>query len=113
MNIEKILDETIIHVTTLARETYAQLERSDGDEASEHLATIPEQPGQRNEDGTLRKVARAHLPGTGCFVDVREEEDGWAVVILDKEGAVMYRCDPGKFNLKLAAAVIPEIPGPE
>lgn len=115
---EESLDQALIYAMSLAEETYAHLDRfKDG--APEHLGRAPEQPGQWDDDGTLRKVARAHLPGTSCYVDVSEEEvgseddltvSGWEVRILDSEGAVLYECGPGGFDLKAAAAAVPPLP---
>ena len=118
---EDVLDEALVQAVELAEDTYAFLDKyKDG--PPEHLGDAAEQPGQREEDGTLRKVARLHIPGTLCLVDIHEEEvatmgdiivSGWRVKILDLDGGVLYECDPGEFDLEAASATVPPPPGPE
>ncbi len=117
-SIEDFLDEALVQAVSLAEETYAFLDQwKDG--SPEHLGDAPEQPGQRKEDGTLRKVARLHIPATRCYVDIHEEEvammgnitvSGWRVKILDTDGGVLYECIPGEFDLDAAAVVVPPSP---
>jgi hypothetical protein len=102
------LDRAVIGAISLAEQTYEHLDKF-GDNPPEHLGKAPEQPDQYDGD-TLKKVARVHILGSDCHVDVRAEEGGWVVRILDMEGDVLYGSDPGGFTLNEAVAAIPEVP---
>jgi hypothetical protein len=111
-SIEDILDRAIIDAVALAEQNYDHLARY-GSEVPEYLAPPTEQPGQWAEDGALRKVARVHLAGTDCYVDVHGEEAGWSVRILRTDGETLYECGSGAFDLKAAAATVPAPTEPE
>ena len=110
MDIEKTLDGTMVRTIRLAEETHAQLEKYP-DGSPEKMGTVPHQAGQFDGD-VLRKTATSRIPGTAGVLRVTGSGDGWNIEIMDRDGAAIYSCGPGEFDLPVASAVVPRLPDP-